>query len=416
MCLRFVFLLITRVAAWLRLSQREETWKTAEILILRHQLAILQRRQPRRPNLNWADRALIATLLSVIPRARRHGLRLLVTPDTILRWHRDIARRRQAARSMRGKTGRPATRRNIQALVRRLARENPEWGYRRIHGELAGLGVKVAASTVWEILKASGTGPARRRTGPTWSQFLGSQAGAILACDFFTADLLDGTQAYVLAVIEHASRRIRILGVTQHPTGGMDRPAQQARNLIMDLGEQAYRVKFMIRDRGPNFTAAFDAVLAGAGIRTVLCNVATPRMNAITERWIGGMPTRAPGPHPQLEPGPSATDPARLRDPPQSAPAPPLPARSHAAQTATRASRPQPVRCSKTGSRWWPDQRISPGRLTWTRFSARTVHSDRCPTSARPGRSSSASRRRGPGPGRLPAWPARGCPAPAPAR
>ena len=117
MCLRFVFLLITRVAAWLRLSQREETWKTAEILILRHQLAILQRRQPRRPNLNWADRALIATLLSVIPRARRHGLRLLVTPDTILRWHRDIARRRQAARSMRGKTGRPATRRNIQALV-----------------------------------------------------------------------------------------------------------------------------------------------------------------------------------------------------------------------------------------------------------------------------------------------------------
>ena len=154
MCLRFVFLLITRVAAWLRLSRREEAWKTAEILILRHQLAVLQRRQPRRPKLNWADRALLATLLSVIPKARRHGLRLLVTPDTILRWHRDIVRRRWAARSMRGRTGRPATRRNIRALVLRLARENPEWGYRRIHGELAGLGVKVAASTVWEILKA----------------------------------------------------------------------------------------------------------------------------------------------------------------------------------------------------------------------------------------------------------------------
>jgi putative transposase len=159
MFLRLVFLLITRIAAWLRLSRREEAWKTAEILILRHQLAILQRRQPHRPKLNWADRALIATLLSVIPRARRHGLRLLVTPETILRWHRDIVRRRWAARSMRGKTGRPATRRNIQTLVRRLARENPGWGYRRIHGELAGLGVKVAASTVWEILKPAALAP-----------------------------------------------------------------------------------------------------------------------------------------------------------------------------------------------------------------------------------------------------------------
>jgi putative transposase len=286
MCLRFVFLLITRVAAWLRLSQREETWKTAEILILRHQLTILQRRCPHRPNLNWADRVLLATLLGAIPKARRHGMRLLVTPETILRWHRDLVRRRWAARSIRGRAGRPATRPNIQALVRRLARENPEWGYRRIHGELAGLGVKVAASTVWEILKASGTGPALRRAGPTWSQFLRSQAEAILACDFFTAELLDGSQAYVLAVIEHATRRIRILGVTLHPTG--EWTTQQARNLIMDLGSHAGRVRFMIRDRGPNFTATFDAVLADAGIRTVLCNVRTPRMNAITERWMGG--------------------------------------------------------------------------------------------------------------------------------
>jgi putative transposase len=286
MCLRFVFLLITRVAAWLCLSRREERWKTAEILILRHQLAILQRRQPRRPKLNWADRALLATLLSVIPKTRCQRLGLLVTPDTIVRWHRDIVRRRWAARSMRGRTGRPSTRRNIQALVRRLARENPEGGYRRIHGELAGLGVNVAASTVWEILKASGINPGRRRAGPTWSPFLHSQAEAILACDFFTADLLDGTQAYVLAVAEHATRRIRILGVALHPTGHWT--AQQARNLLMDLGEQADQVKFMIRDRGSNFTATFDAVLADAGIRTVLCNVRTPRMNAIAERWIGG--------------------------------------------------------------------------------------------------------------------------------
>src|SRR2546430_13579990 len=260
MCLRFAFLLITRVTTWLRLSQREGAWRSAEILILRHQLAVLQRRQPRRPKLNWADRALLATLLSVMPKARRHGLRLLVTPDTILRWHRDIIRRRWATRSIRGKPGRPATRRNIRALVLRLARENPGWGYRRIHGELAGLGVKVAASTVWEILKNAGIGPAPRRIGPGWSLFLRSQAEAILACDLFTAELLDGTQAYVLAVIEHASSRIRILGVTLHPTG--EWTSQQARNLLMDLGEQPQRSKFMIRDPGSNFTAPFERVLA----------------------------------------------------------------------------------------------------------------------------------------------------------
>jgi putative transposase len=174
----------------------------------------------------------------------------------------------------------------IRPVQLRPARKNPEWGYRRIHGELAGLGVKIAASTVWEILKTNGIDPAPRRTGPTWSQFLRSQAEAILACDFFTVELLDGTQAYVLAVIEHMTRRIRIFGLTLHPTGAWT--AQQARNLLMDLSEQTRHAKLMIRDRGANFTTAFDAVLADAGIRTVLCNVATPRMNAIAERWIGG--------------------------------------------------------------------------------------------------------------------------------
>ena len=179
----------------------------------------------------------------MIPKARRLELRLLVTPDTILRWRRDIIRRRWAAKSARGKSGRPATRRNIKTLILRLARENPGWGYRRIHGELAGLGVKIAASTAWEILKKAGIDPAPGRSGPTWPQFLRSQAEAILACDFFTADLLDGTQAYVLMVIEHATRRIRSLGATLHPTG--EWTAQKARNLVMDLGEQAHRVKFM---------------------------------------------------------------------------------------------------------------------------------------------------------------------------
>ena len=165
MCLRFVFLLITRTASWLRLSRREEAWKTAEILILRHQLTVLQRRQPHRPSLNWADRALLAALLAVIPKARRQGLRLLVTPDTILRWHRDIVRRRWAARSMRGKTGRQRPGGTSGPWSDGWPARTPDWGYRRIHGELAGLGVKVAASTVWEILKASGIDPAPTADG-----------------------------------------------------------------------------------------------------------------------------------------------------------------------------------------------------------------------------------------------------------
>ena len=139
---------------------------------------------------------------------------------------------------------------------------------------------------MWQILKNAGIDPAPRRSELGWPQFLRPQAEAILACDFFTADLLDGTRAYILAVVDHATRRLRILGVAQYPTGVWT--AQQARNLIMDLSDQVHRVKFMPRDRGSNFTAAFDAVLADAGIRAMLCNVRTPRMNAIAERWIGG--------------------------------------------------------------------------------------------------------------------------------
>ena len=153
-------------------------------------------------------------------------MRLIVTPGTILRWQRDIVRRRWARLSHQGRSGRPATHRNVRSVVLRLARENESWGYRRIHGELAGLGITVAPSTVWRILKSAGIDPAPRRDGPGWPEFLRSQAQGILALDFFTADLLNGTQAYVLAVIEHATRRIRILGVTLHPTGA--RTAQQA--------------------------------------------------------------------------------------------------------------------------------------------------------------------------------------------
>src|SRR5664279_418492 len=286
MCLRLVYLIITRVFSWLRLSRRDEAWKSAEILLLRHQLTILRRQTPARPKVTWADRALIAALLELIPRRRHASLRLIITPETVLRWRRDVLRRRWAAKSQHKRPGRPATHHNIIRLVVRLARENPGWGYRRIHGELAGLGIRVAPSTVWEILTNAGLPPAPRRGGPTWAQFPHAQAEAMLATDFFTVDLLDGTTAYVLAVIEHATRRIRILGVTAHPDNAW--VTQQAQNLLMDLDQRAESIKFLLRDRDIKFTSADDAVLTASGIRILQSPVQAPRANAIMERCIGG--------------------------------------------------------------------------------------------------------------------------------
>ena len=140
-CLRFVFLLVSRVGVWMQLSRREESRKSAEILLLRHQLTVLRRQQPARPRITWADRAWFAVLISVVPRPKRAGLKLFVTPETVLRWHRDVVRRRWASKSKHKRPGRPPTHRNIRGLVRRLAKENPAWGYRRIHGELVGLGI-----------------------------------------------------------------------------------------------------------------------------------------------------------------------------------------------------------------------------------------------------------------------------------
>jgi putative transposase len=169
--------------------------------------------------------------------------------------------------------------------VLRLARENESWGYRRIHGELARPGVTVAPSTVWRILKSAGIEPAPRRDGPGWAEFVRSQAQAMLALDFFTADLLNGTTVYVLAVIEHGTRRIRVLGATQNPARSW--VVQQARNLLMDLDDAGMRVKFVLRDRDAGFTAAFDAVFQAAGVRVVRSAVQALPMNSIMERWIG---------------------------------------------------------------------------------------------------------------------------------
>ena len=170
-------------------------------------------------------------------------------------------------------------------MVLRLARENGSWGYRRIHGELAGLGITVAPSTVWQILNRAGINRAPRRDGPGWAEFLRSQAQGILALDFFTADLLNGTKVYVLAVIEHGTRRIRILGATEHPVQSW--AVQQARNLLTDLEDAGIRAKFVLHDRDASFTAASGAVFQAAGVRVVRSAIQAPRMNSIMERWIG---------------------------------------------------------------------------------------------------------------------------------
>jgi transposase InsO family protein len=168
--------------------------------------------------------------------------------------------------------------------VLRLVAENPSWGYRRVHGELLTLGIKVAASTVWEILRAAGVDPAPDRAVTTWAQFLRSQAEVLLAADFLETITLTGTKMYVLAVIDHASRRIRVLGATAHPTAGW--VTQTARNLVMDLEDAGCSVKYLIRDRDGKYPALFDTVLADAGIDVVLSGVRMPRMNAVMERWV----------------------------------------------------------------------------------------------------------------------------------
>jgi transposase InsO family protein len=227
---------------------------------------------------------LLAALLHPLPRPTLRGLRLLVRPNTILKWHRDLVARRHAAVSSPRRRGRPRTLRSIRALVLRLANENPGWGYRRVHGELLVLGIKIAPSTVWEMLREAGIDPAPERSAAPWADFLRSQADALLAADFIETVTLTGARLYILAVVEHASRRIRIVGATAHPTAAW--VTQAARNLVMDLQDVGSRARYIIRDRDGKYPALFDAILADAGINVVRSGVRVPRMNAIMERWV----------------------------------------------------------------------------------------------------------------------------------
>jgi putative transposase len=279
--LRFAYLAVLRVFGWLALLARSDRAKDAEILILRHQVAVLQR-QVKTPQLSWADRAVLAALARLLTRGQLGQLPLIICPRTLLRWHARLVRRHWTY--PRRAAGRPRTVKPVRALVLEMARDNPGWGYRRIHGELTGLGYKLAPSTVWQILKDAGIDPAPRRSGQTWQGFLQIQAKTILAADLFHVDTVFLRRLYVMFFIEHGTRRVHLAGITQHPTG--EWVSQQARNVLMNLEEHADVFKFLIRDRDAKFTAAFDAVFTAIGVRIIKTPVQGLRANAIAERWI----------------------------------------------------------------------------------------------------------------------------------
>ena len=280
MALSFLYLAFVRVVQLVRLLCRAQDDLAIDIVILRHEVAVL-RRQVDRPALRPADRAVLAGLSRLLPRARRAGF--FVQPATLLRWHRDLVRRRWTYPHRR--SGRPVVPAGTVALVVRLAKENPTWGYRRIHGELASMGISIAPSSVWAILKRRGIDPAPRRSGPTWAEFLQAQAKGLIACDFFSVDTVLLRRLYVLFFIDHDTRRVHLAGITASPVAGW--VTQQTRNLCSDLTERATLAKFLIRDRDTKFTSSFDAVFAAEGIRIIKTPIRAPRANAIAERFVG---------------------------------------------------------------------------------------------------------------------------------
>jgi putative transposase len=272
--LRLAYLIFSRLLSWLMLLARASSSKDIELLILRHEVAVLRRTNPR-PRLNWADRAVFAAQIQHLPTSLR-GHRL-VTPATVLRWHRRLVTKKW---TYRHRVGRPPLDDAIAALIERMARENPTWGYQRIQGELLKLGHRVGASTIRRTLKLRRIPPAPlRATDTTWRRFLRAQAASMLAVDFFHVDgAVTLKRLYVFFAREVDHRYVHILGTTSHPTGAWT--TQQARNLLMDLDEHATTFRFLVRDRAGQFTTAFDAVLAGAGINTSRPRRAVPERTA----------------------------------------------------------------------------------------------------------------------------------------
>jgi putative transposase len=277
MLLPFAYLAFSAVLKLLVGRRRTEFAKDVELMVLRHQLTVLGR-QAGRLSLRPADRAFLAALARVLPRRHRQGF--IVTPQTLLRWHRELVRRKwtQPQRS----PGRPPVNDRVRQLVLRLARENPRWGYPRIAGELRKLGLRVSPSTVRRLLLGAGLRPAPRRAGPSWRDFLRQQAASMLACDFFTVETVSLRRFYVLFFIELGSRRVRIAGCTTNPSGAW--VTQQARNLSFTGVFE--RMRFLIHDRDSKFTAAFDEIVRSEDIRVIHTPIRAPQANAYAERFV----------------------------------------------------------------------------------------------------------------------------------
>jgi putative transposase len=272
------YLLVRCLLQLVLLRPRSQDFKELEIVVLRHELAVL-RRQKRLPQLTTTDRLFLAAASRLLPRSRWQSF--LVTPTTLLRWHRPLVARRWTYASRRG---RPPIGGEIRGLVVRLARENPRWGYQRIVGELNGLGIAVSATTVKKILREAGLGPAGSRSGLSWRGFLRAHAKSMLAVDFFTVETIALQRLYVLFFIEHGSRRVHLAGCTANPTGAWI--TQQARQFAWMLQERPGSFRFLIRDRDSKFTRDFDAVFASEGIQIIKTPVRAPKANAIAERFV----------------------------------------------------------------------------------------------------------------------------------
>jgi len=275
-----VYWVVRRLFELVVLVCRSPRSKELEILVLRHELSIL-RRQTKRPRLRQADRLLLTALSRSLP---RHAWTVFsVSPRTLLRWHQRLVARRWTY--PRRRPGRPTIEGDVQALVLRLARDNPAWGYRRIVGELRGLGIAVSASSVRAILIRHKLPPAPLRNGASWRQFLHQQAATLLACDFLTVETIWLTRIYVLFFVSLERRRIEFIASTSNPNGRWI--AQQARNLLMQLADRGQSLRFLLHDRDSKFSGAFNEIFRSEGITIVRTPIRAPNANAYAERWVG---------------------------------------------------------------------------------------------------------------------------------